>query len=147
MQAINHAAFGSLIAVTFTEPILAVPLALGSHFLMDAIPHYGNDPRAPRGSKFYYAKILADTLATIVILIFFISLHPVSTTLIIVCAVVAIMPDFLWPLALHIKQKGPLWSFFRFHKLIQRESRSGIFIELVWLTATTLIVVYRIRYT
>jgi hypothetical protein len=60
MQAINHTVFGSLIATTISEPAIALPLALASHFLMDAIPHYGEDPKAPRGSKAYYIRIAAE---------------------------------------------------------------------------------------
>lgn len=145
MQAINHAVFGALIAVTVHEPVVAIPLSLGSHFVMDAIPHYGNDPKAPRGSRLYYLRIIIDTMASFSILLLFLSFHPPHMKLIIVCASVAILPDLLWPLALHVKRSGPLWAFFKFHKLIQRESRSGILVEKGWLIITTLLVLYKIH--
>ncbi len=145
MQALNHVVFGSLIAVAVNQPVLAVPLALGSHFVMDAIPHYGSDPKAPRGSALYHARIVVDAVASTLIVCFFLSLHPSNPMLLIACSIAAVMPDFLWPLALVIKRKGPLWAFFKFHKLIQRESRSGIFVELGWFTITTLLVVFIIQ--
>ena len=145
MQAINHVVFGSLVAVIIREPALAVPISLGSHFVMDAIPHYGDDPKAPRGSKQYNLRIVADAIACILVLLLFVSLHPPNTMLLITCAVVAASPDFIWPLALYIKQKGPLWAFFKFHKNIQRESRTGIYLEIVWLALTSTLVIYKIR--
>ena len=145
MQALNHVVFGSLIAVTINQPILAIPLAFGSHFIMDTIPHYGSDPKAPRGSNLYYARIVGDALASILIILFFLSLRPPNPMLLIVCSIAAVMPDFLWPLALYIKQKGPLWAFFKFHKLIQRESRMGIFVEIAWFTITSLLVIYKFQ--
>jgi hypothetical protein len=145
VQALNHTVFGTLVAVTVKVPEIAIPVALASHFIMDAIPHYGNDPKAPRGSRSYNIRIVVDALASILILLFFLGLHPVNKGLVIVCSLVAVMPDFLWPLALYIKQKGPLWGFFKFHKLIQKESRSGIFIELGWFITTTMLVIYKIR--
>ncbi len=145
MQAFNHTVFGALVAVTIKEPALAIPIALGSHFVMDAIPHYGNDPKAPRGSKFYNMRVLIDGIASILILVIIVSLKPADPGLIIACALFAVLPDLLWPLALHIKQKGPLWDFFKFHKHIQRESRSGIFVEIGWFVLSALFVVYNVR--
>jgi len=144
MQALNHTVFGSLIAVTIKEPALAIPLALVSHFVMDAIPHYGDDPKAPRGSKRYIMRIFIDAIASILIGLFFLSLNPPNPGLLIICALVAVLPDFLWPLAIFIKHKGPLWSFFKFHKKIQTESRMGIYVEIVWFFITTSLVLVKI---
>ena len=141
MKALNHAIFGSLIAVTVSEPLIAIPLSLVSHFLMDIIPHYGEDPKAPRGSRPYYISIAADATLTILVLLLFLSFHPVHAQLLIVCAFVAISPDLLWPLALFIKKRGPIWETFKFHKNIQNESRSGIYVEIGWFIITTAIVI------
>jgi hypothetical protein len=145
MQALNHTVFGSLVAVTINEPALAIPIALASHFVLDTIPHYGNDPKIPNGSKAYKLRVVADFVASLLILLLFISLHPPNTALLLVCAFAAVAPDALWPLALKIKHTGPLWAFFRFHKGIQTESRSGIFVEIGWFLITTSIVLYKIR--
>jgi hypothetical protein len=145
MQALNHTVFGSLIATTISEPTIALALALTSHFVLDAIPHYGEDPKAPRGSSAYYLRVIADLLASVVVLVFFLSLHPAHAWLLVACAILAVLPDFLWPLALVVKQKGPLWAFFRFHKGIQTESRAGIFVEIGWFAVTTTLVVYRLH--
>jgi hypothetical protein len=145
MQALNHTVFGTLIAVTIKDPAAAIPLALASHFVLDSIPHYGNDPKSPRFTRPYYTKVVLDFIASVAILLFFLSLHPSHPMLVIICAILAVAPDFLWPLALVVKHKGPLWAFFQFHKNIQTESRSGIFVELVWFILTSTLVVLAIR--
>jgi len=139
MQALNHTVFGSLIAVTITEPAIALPLALASHFILDMIPHYGDDPKSPRGSKSYYIRIVVDIIACFIVGGIFLSLNPPHAGLIVACIWVSVAPDILWPLALFIKQKGILWNFFKFHKKIQRESRSGIYLEIVWFAVTVML--------
>jgi hypothetical protein len=136
MQALNHVAFGTLVALVVKEPLLAVPLALGSHFVMDALPHYGEDHKAPRFSRRYYGKILVDAQISILFGAWVLAAHPPHAWLVAVCGLVAVSPDFLWPIALYIKHQGPLWEFFEFHKRIQHESRAGIFVEIAWFAAT-----------
>jgi hypothetical protein len=145
MQAINHTVFGTLVALTINEPVIALPIALASHFVMDYIPHYGEDPKAARGSTAYNLRVVIDILASILLLLFFLNFHPLHPGLIIACAIAATLPDFLWPIALYIKHRGPLWAFFKFHKLLQHESRAGIFVEIVWLAVTTTIVLLKLH--
>ncbi|MFZ1324307.1 MAG: hypothetical protein WAQ57_04090 [Candidatus Saccharimonadales bacterium] len=44
MHTVNHAAAGAGIALAVRQPLLALPLALASHFVLDALPHYGKKP-------------------------------------------------------------------------------------------------------
>jgi hypothetical protein len=141
MQALNHVVFGSLIAVITPEPALALPLSFGSHFVLDAIPHYGSDPQAPRGSRAYNLRILVDAVLSTLVILLFLSLNPPRRGLLLACVFFAILPDLIWPVALFIKHRGPLWAFFKFHKTIQRESRKGIILELIWFLVSTLVVV------
>lgn len=128
MQAFNHVTFGALLATTLPEP-LALPLAFGSHFLLDSFPHYGEDELAPRGSRPYLVRIIIDALLSVALMLYFISRVPVAAPAIIVCSLLAILPDLLWPTAYFVRQTSNLWKFFKFHKLIQRESRLGIYYE------------------
>lgn len=41
MNIVNHLLAGSIIAITIKNPAIVLPLAFISHFLMDALPHYG----------------------------------------------------------------------------------------------------------
>ena len=146
MQALNHVVFGSLIALIVNEPVIAIPVALGSHFVLDTIPHYGNDPKAKRGSKAYNYRIVVDTIASILIVMYFVSYHPPNELLIMICAFVAVLPDLVWPLALTVKHEGPIWAFFKFHKTIQHESRKGIYLEIVWFMVSTYLVIYTLKH-
>jgi hypothetical protein len=132
MQGLNHVVFGSLIGLTIKEPALAVPLALGSHFALDMIPHYGEHYRTKHGTKLFYARALADIIASFGFGFWVLSLHPPNLGLVVACMILAVLPDLLWPIALYVKQSGPAWEFFKFHKLIQRESPWGIYIEIIW---------------
>lgn len=136
MQALNHVAFGSLVALVVKEPAVAIPVALGSHFVMDAIPHYGEDHKAPRFSRRYYGRILVDAQISVLFAAWILAAHPPHAGLVFICGLVAILPDFLWPLALYVKKTSLMWKFFVFHKRIQRESRRGIYVEIVWFTVT-----------
>ena len=40
MTATGHALIGTIIAAKIGNPALAVPIAIGSHFLADALPHW-----------------------------------------------------------------------------------------------------------
>jgi hypothetical protein len=144
MQALNHTVFGTLIAVTINEPALALPLAFGSHFLLDSIPHYGKDPRTDMGTKVFPIRLLIDGLASALILLLFISLDHSHVWLILGCVALALAPDFSWLLIPESKQKGRLKWFFKFHKIIQHESKKGIFVELGWFAVTTALVFNKI---
>ncbi len=140
MQALNHVAFGTLIAVTVKQPLLVAPLALASHFALDILPHYGEDPRAPRGSTWYHFRILVDILASLLFVGYASSQFNDYSGVVMLGSVLAILPDFFWPLALYMKPSNPFWNFLRFHKNIQKfESRGGIYLEVVWLGAVAFI--------
>ena len=136
MQGLNHVVFGSLIGLTIKQPALAVPLALASHFALDVMPHYGNDPKLIWRSRRYHQRILLDGLACTAYIAWLISLHPPNTGLVVLCAFLALLPDLLWPITLYIKDHGLFYAFFKFHKSIQNESRQGIYVEIIWFLVT-----------
>jgi hypothetical protein len=41
MHSINHAALGAVIGLVTKDPLIAIPAAFASHFVLDALPHYG----------------------------------------------------------------------------------------------------------
>lgn len=49
MTATGHAVIGTVIAASISNPILAIPLAIGSHILADMTPHW--DPGVNRDKK------------------------------------------------------------------------------------------------
>jgi len=52
MTGFNHAASGGLIGALLPLP-LAIPVALTSHFILDAFPHYGIPHHRRDGSSFW----------------------------------------------------------------------------------------------
>ncbi len=51
MTATSHAILGALIAAKITNPYLAVPLALASHIVGDAIPHWDCGTGEPKKAR------------------------------------------------------------------------------------------------
>lgn len=136
MLGINHTTTAVLIAVTVKQPEIAVPLALASHFVLDVIPHHGEDLRFERGSANFWPKVAGDALLSLVVVALAVLAWPHQGAIITACALAAILPDLLWPVAWHVQHKGPLWTFFKFHKGIQHESPKGIWVEYLWVLFT-----------
>jgi len=131
MTATNHALSGALIGAFVPLP-LAIPLAFISHFVLDAIPHYGI-PLKKRNNTFVYRLIVyGDTLVALSIAATALLLHKWNMEIV---GWIAYSPDALWVLHyfmqdqnLHIQTKN---KFMEFHRYIQRWERPwGIAIDL-----------------
>lgn len=136
MTATNHALAGSLIGLSISQPVIALPLALASHFVMDAIPHYGvRYAESAKKRKIFHTGLLIDaTLLTIII----VSLYLAGASwLVFACLFLAGCPDFfqaynyLFNKDFHKsgKFKKPN-AYARFSKGIQKESIQGLFLEV-----------------
>ena len=96
MTASNHVVAGALIATAVTNPVAALSLALASHFVMDALPHYGdNNNHSWLNRNFKYVLGVDLFIATVFILGIAIA-QPVSWGLLALSALVAVSPDILW---------------------------------------------------
>lgn len=142
MTATNHVLTGAVIALAVKQPALAIPLAVLSHFLLDALPHYGVES----GTIFDYRKKTItryitpiDGALTILVLLwlgFFLNTG-VSNALLVLCAFAAYLPDVLW-LPTFVKElRTQVWEphgwFRKMHQKIQwRERPWGIYVEFVW---------------
>ncbi len=137
MTGFNHLATGAAIAVIAHSPAVALPAALASHFILDALPHYGVDHHDPEHSRFFWRVISIDLAASILLTISIVWLT--RSWLFVGCMLAAISPDFVWfakfgldrlrnqPFAL------PKDLFSRLHKNIQWGERSwGWGVELVY---------------
>lgn len=134
MIALNHVVFATIIAVSVKQPALIAPLALGSHFVLDSLPHFDNGLRWGVYSRAYYRVILADTIATAIAYFVAISFFPTVSTAILIAAIFAVLPDLFWPLAPRTDPRSPLGRFFHWHKRIQRyELAHGWYWEFIWL--------------
>lgn len=139
MTGFSHATTGVVIALAVHNPALALPMALASHFVLDAIPHYGDD-NLDGSNKAFRRFILIDAIAgfSISALMFF--LLPEQRVLIVLCAVMATIPDLMW-LPNHIRQiknqpTKPHNRLMRWHYSIQFEHPVwGIAAEILWAAA------------
>lgn len=133
MLATNHAFAGSIIGAVLPLPI-AIPVAFASHFVMDALPHYGIDHRKRNNHSVYRLIVFSDT---------FIALSYAAAAAFLqkwnmeITGWIAWSPDLIWVIYylthgrnLHIKPKN---RFMRFHMDIQRYERPwGIIVDLAF---------------
>lgn len=140
MTGSNHVVAGALIATVVQQPVAAIPLAFLSHFVLDALPHYGDtDQRSWLNRHFSYVLII-DGLITTIFLMSILILQPSGWLVMIIAGLVAVSPDLLWlPYYLAYlkhehKEDTKLAAFL---KWIQWGERPwGIYVEVVWLVAS-----------
>lgn len=135
MTGANHLATGAVIGATFAAPI-AMPLAVASHFALDALPHFGDDNLSKR-SKRFSAIITADALLVATITLVIIAHKPHHWQLMLASGVLAMSPDAMWiPTYLRIvgqREHKPHNRIMVWHHNIQREYAWGLIAEVVWL--------------
>lgn len=139
MRAINHALTGAIIGLTVNEPIIALPAALASHFVMDALPHF-HIVMPKNGwvktNSFRYSIYIDAVLCFFLVLILGIT-QPTGWQLAAVCAFVATSPD-LASINYYSKVKsGKKWRpnlYEKFSNKIQWFERPiGAVVEVAWL--------------
>ena len=133
MTASNHALVGSAIALTVKQPLLALPLAFASHFVLDALPHFGY-PGLGEAFK-HKLFIIVESFDAIVLILIFLTMVQIGY-MPLLGALMAISPDFEWVYRYFFYErkglKPPLTSpLAKFHSKIQRYERPwGIAVEL-----------------
>jgi hypothetical protein len=144
MTASNHVLAGTAIALAVHQPILALPLAFGSHFVLDSLPHFGlpgiSFSKALRQKRWLGVETL-DMVGLIVLVLTF----NYTAWVTLAAAILAISPDFEW---LFRELVNAVWGkqfrstiFNRFHKKIQWCERPwGFYVELVFFVAGYLLV-------
>lgn len=135
MTGSNHMVAGALIATTTTQPLIVLPLAFLSHFVMDALPHYGDNNNHSWLGRHFNVILLVDAIITTLFIIGLLIGQPVGWGLMIIAGLVALSPDLVWLPHYIANLKGSPkhhgW-FARFSKWIQWGERPwGIYIEIV----------------
>lgn len=154
MTATNHAVFGALTVAVVSNPVIGLPLAILSHFALDALPHFGAYSVASPTSREFKAIHATDAfLATTFILLVTFAGYRAGWTwwLLPTAAILAYLPDVVWFKHYQddLRDAGDDWGWFRkWHKKIQRWELSwGWIIEFVWFTITVAILSYLIFHT
>lgn len=100
MTATNHAMTGAIIGLTISNPVVAVVAAFFSHFVLDAIPHFGGGKDSYK-TKSFKVMLAIDSLLCVVIVAVLFTYHHVNWLIPALAAFAATSPD--------------LWSFRRFY--------------------------------
>jgi hypothetical protein len=134
MTGINHALTGGVIAIAVGNPIIALLLAFASHFAMDALPHFGEEPGQRK--KLSKSVWVIDGILVIAFISF---LFITQQWLVLAGAFAAITPDFFWIYRLIFQEQfgkrppRPNNWFNKFHSDIQKyERRWGLAVDVVW---------------
>lgn len=140
MTGLNHALTGAAIALVVKRPILAIPLAFLSHFVIDAIPHWGNTEfYSPSNPAYLYIVGLDGLLALTSIIIICYYARRDQIWLIVTCAFLAMLPDAVW--AFDRSSTGLFGWYNTFHHGVQWCERPwGIIVELFYATGMSYLI-------
>ncbi len=147
MMATSHAVCGAVIAIAVKEPILALPLALASHFACDALPHIGLDEYGGHNKKpgLFHKILIIDAVLLTLFVVFLLASG--ASWLVFACLFLAGAPDFVWAYQYVIIEKikktkiATQNTFNQFHTDIQwYQKLRGAYFELPF-TVTLLYIV------
>lgn len=148
MTATNHALTGAVIGLSVGNPLIALPAALLSHFVCDAIPHF-SDPKLKVGSRQFANYLACDALGAVGVALFLTILRPDSWFVACWCAFLATSPDLMWAGRFFRAQKSkkknadtplPTHILARFHSRIQWFAKPvGAVVEYAWAIGTVLL--------
>lgn len=137
MTGLNHAVTGALVAAVIKEPLLALPAALASHFVIDGLPHW--DYKINGAIRKKQVIMLADLIFSILLLLLVAFLLTEQIWVVFLGGLLAIAPDAMWlPYILTgrpLKTNGQsfLSKIRKFHSLIQwSETKNGLYFEIFW---------------
>lgn len=150
MTGTNHLLAGATIGLVTNSPLAAVSVAFISHFVMDALPHFGveyDEELKKRPGIFRYVVSVDAVLAAFVLLLAIIYAFNQSLWIVPISALVALSPDFVWVYRYVFleefgkKPPSPKKALTKFHKDIQRYERHwGIFVEAAFFAGFILLI-------
>lgn len=137
MTAANHAVTGALIAVLIKQPVVALPLAVASHYVLDALPHFGYPNQGGFGEALKYRLAYFDIAWSLIGLVLLAIVLRHQGFWVYFAALLAIAPDLMWPYRYfwferkNLAPPGGLVT--RWHSKMQWCERPwGIVVELLW---------------
>ncbi len=143
MTATNHMIMGAIIVAVIPHPILSLPLAFLSHFVLDSLPHAGGEVKQ---GWCYIKTVWVIDFILLLTLLGFIYFVKDGSLYVVAGAMLAESPDIAWVYRYAWLEKWgkvaprKLNAFNRFHSKIQKyEFEKGMYIEIVWLVGTALI--------
>jgi hypothetical protein len=143
MTATNHALTGTALGLIIASPEIAIPLAFLSHFVCDAIPHYGSTDRDDilKTSTFRKYLYVEAFICFLIVLTLFIT-RPHHWLVASICAFLATSPDLYWIKRYKVALKNKPWRpglFGKFASNVQWFQAKrfynpviGVMVEIVW---------------
>lgn len=138
MTAINHALVGATIGLVVRNPAVALPAALLSHFVLDAIPHFGLPKVKGKYSKLFGRLLVIDAILCVLLVLVLRVQTPEQWLVIAAAAFLATSPDLMWAPGYFRLRRGQLENkdsnvIKRFHSKIQTsQTPDGALVEIVW---------------
>ena len=148
MIATNHALVGAIIGISIKKPELALPLAFVSHFVFDAVPHFGGVNMSPQDwlcSRVFKSMLIIDAILCFALVLFLGINQPNNWLLASVCAFLATSPDFMHMprfLAANKNSSKPVKEGFLLkihHKVQWFEKPIGAIVEVIFFAAAMII--------
>lgn len=147
MTATNHALTGAAIGLIVGQPLVALPAALLSHFVCDALPHFGSNisPKIRLKTKRFRNYLLLEAGLCFSLVLVLAVLRPQHWLLASVCAFLAASPDLLQVNKYLKMRRGQHWkrsAFAKFAADIQWFERPiGAVVEIAWFVAAIVVLV------
>lgn len=121
MTATGHAVIGVAIAATVSNPVIAIPLALGSHLLADLFPHWDfGTNRSKKSKQRFLMEAAADVILSLAVTFFLIIYLFPQTDLLYAYIIVFFAQFFDWITAPYlffkIEKPGIFKWFYEFQK-------------------------------
>ena len=140
-----HATAGIALGTFIGNPMLIVPAAIASHFILDAVPHWQETLAPYTPTRLTYVRVAFDIALAVGLNILAVHWRPAHTAGIWLGVISANLPDLdsIIPMIPSMK-RGPLEAYWDWHCRIQRETKSlwGILPQLL-VIGGSLIISYR----
>jgi hypothetical protein len=146
VTATNHSLTGAIIAASIANPLVALPLALLSHYVLDALPHFGKGD-AFIATKRFKVMLMTDAALCFILVLCLAITHTDRWWIVALGAFLAASPDlFLINLYRYAKQNRLKdWHpnmYTRFAGAIQWFERPiGAVVEAAWFVAAVFVLI------
>ncbi len=132
----NHTLVGVALGLSLDDPLVIAPVAFGSHFVLDAVPHFGfkaPKKRVPLQANMRFLVVGAiDFTFSAIITITACTLRPERAFLILEGVVFAALPDLQFIPAILFGKPWPTWLH-RLNKKVQwSETPAGGLVEIIF---------------
>jgi hypothetical protein len=128
----NHALTGVLLGLAMPSPWLTAPVALASHFALDAVPHFGHREHHLNSRRWLITGIV-DGAFTLAVFIAALVVWPRQWLQIAVGFGFAILPDLFYVPEAFVK-RSLTGGWGRFHSFVQwGENPTGWLVDAAWM--------------